>query len=174
MIHCVFNAFTDLVVFLLPLPIIFGLQISKREKIILAIILPLGGISVLASIVRIVYYVRLIQLWPDADLTWMCTDNTIWCAIETAVAMVACSLFALKQLWKRDKKIKDREEAVVYSKGNSGLRRGVEFWSYVSVEEGLGADSGGLEDNEVCTNAADKRVVMVEVGGAAVIPNKLK
>ncbi|TGZ83735.1 hypothetical protein EX30DRAFT_393301 [Ascodesmis nigricans] len=135
LIHCVINAFTDIVVFALPLPVIFRLNnISRHEKHVLAVILPLGGVSVVASIVRMIFYVQMVKQWPAGDITWMSANNTIWGAIEMCLAIFACSLFALRHLCGRETKEK-RRTSVAVPKEDTQMHHGVELWSYVSVQE---------------------------------------
>jgi hypothetical protein len=48
-----FNITTDIVIFILPLPTVLGLQVNRRKRGALLLIFSVGGIAVIASIVRL-------------------------------------------------------------------------------------------------------------------------
>jgi hypothetical protein len=48
-----FNITTDLLIFLLPLPTVLALQVNSRKRAALLMIFSVGGLAVIASIVRI-------------------------------------------------------------------------------------------------------------------------
>ncbi|KAH7081140.1 hypothetical protein BKA63DRAFT_462019 [Paraphoma chrysanthemicola] len=90
------NIVTDLLVALLPVRSIWGLQIPRRQKIALLIILTLGWFVCVVSMLRLHALVVLAQ-HPE-DSTWYSTATAYWSAIEVNLAIVCASTPALKPL----------------------------------------------------------------------------
>ncbi|KAH8689499.1 hypothetical protein BGW36DRAFT_351841 [Talaromyces proteolyticus] len=84
---------TDFWILALPIPTIIGLQMSRRSKIILIGILSLGAFACVASIVRMVYIVK---LYRSKDPTWDTYGVSIWSGVELAVAIIANCIPGIK------------------------------------------------------------------------------
>ncbi|KAI5784747.1 hypothetical protein EDC01DRAFT_663294 [Geopyxis carbonaria] len=134
-VQCAMNVITDIIVFVMPIPIICGLSLPRNDKIIVCVILPLGGISVFASIARLYYMSEIEKLWPHADMTWMAASNTIWGAVEACLGITACSLFALRQVWKRGwKKGKPPQPVMIDAQPSAHVAPppDLDLWDWVS------------------------------------------
>ncbi|KAI9791606.1 MAG: hypothetical protein M1816_003692 [Peltula sp. TS41687] len=85
------NAVADLMVLLIPLPVIVRLKVATRQKIgTLAVILT-GGFATAVSIVRLKVYVH--DTYNNFDITWSDVATLQWCIIEANVSiMCACAL----------------------------------------------------------------------------------
>jgi hypothetical protein len=90
------NIVTDLLVALLPIKVILGLKLPKKQKIALLIILTLGWFVCVVSILRLHALIILAQ-HPD-DPTWYSTSTAYWSAVEVNLAIVCASTPALKPL----------------------------------------------------------------------------
>jgi hypothetical protein len=90
------NIVTDLLVALLPIKVILGLQLPRKQKIALLIILTLGWFVCVVSMLRLHALVVLAQ-HPE-DSTWYSTSTAYWSAIEVNLAIVCASTPALKSL----------------------------------------------------------------------------
>ncbi|KAJ6139958.1 hypothetical protein N7471_006444, partial [Penicillium samsonianum] len=86
---------TDIWILLLPLKTVLGLHLGTRKKVIVAGLLSLGSFACIASIVRMVYIVRLYQ---SSDPSWDTFGISIWSGIEIAVAIIAASIPATKPI----------------------------------------------------------------------------
>ncbi|KXS97313.1 hypothetical protein AC578_10745 [Pseudocercospora eumusae] len=89
------NCATDFLLAALPVPIIIKLQVNRRTKITLVLILSLGYIACAAGIVKAVKQAR---FFGEADPLWHNAFN-VWNQIELCVGIVAASLPCLKPLF---------------------------------------------------------------------------
>ncbi|KAJ5528767.1 hypothetical protein N7527_002160 [Penicillium freii] len=89
---------TDIWILLLPLKTVLGLHLSTRKKFVIAGLLSLGSFACIASIVRMVYIVKLYQ---SRDPSWDTFGISISSGIEIAVAIIAASIPATKPLMHR-------------------------------------------------------------------------
>lgn len=80
----------------LPVRVIWGLQIEIRPKIALLCILTIGWFVCIISILRLHALVVLVH-HPE-DTTWYSAPSAYWSAIEMNLAIVCASLPALKPL----------------------------------------------------------------------------
>ncbi|KAJ4369664.1 hypothetical protein N0V83_005426 [Neocucurbitaria cava] len=90
------NIMTDLMVAILPVRVIWSLQIAIRPKIALLCILTIGWFVCVLSILRLHALVVLVH-HPE-DTTWYSAPTAYWSAIEMNLAIVCASLPALKPL----------------------------------------------------------------------------
>lgn len=88
------NIATDLMILLLPIPVIKSLNLPKREKFALAFLFLLG------SIVCVISCLRLKALMPASkpDTTWNTAVTTIWTEAEMNVAITCACLPVLRGL----------------------------------------------------------------------------
>lgn len=91
------NIITDVAILLLPLPMIYQLQTSRRMKIGIATTFALGGLGLVASILRFYeYFVTNAQV----DGTWIAASFIIWCVVECGTYQVAACLPLYRPLMK--------------------------------------------------------------------------
>lgn len=99
--HAAFNSFFDIVVYLLPIPLIRTLKLAKGQKTGLISIFSLGAFVIAASIVRMV---MLRSSANTTDPTWGSMEALIWTEIEANTSVVCCCLPALRvpfiNLWR--------------------------------------------------------------------------
>ncbi|KAJ5607054.1 hypothetical protein N7537_003673 [Penicillium hordei] len=86
---------TDIWILLLPLKTVLGLHLRTRKRFVIASLLSLGSFACIASVVRMVYIVKLYQ---SSDPSWDTFGISIWSGIELAIAIIAASIPATKPL----------------------------------------------------------------------------
>ncbi|PWY66522.1 hypothetical protein BO94DRAFT_613767 [Aspergillus sclerotioniger CBS 115572] len=80
---------TDLWILILPVRTILGLQVGKKKRLMVVGLLSLGSFACIASIVRMVYIVKLYQ---STDPSWSTFGVSVSSGIEVAVSIIAASL----------------------------------------------------------------------------------
>ncbi|KAH0262904.1 integral membrane protein, partial [Aureobasidium melanogenum] len=105
---CIFQSFyltnaaltivTDLSTYILPFHLVRKLQISKRQKVGLAVMLGLGLFTCVSSIIRITYIPGMLF---SADQTWTISGPMYWSVIETNVGILTASMPAFKAIAKK-------------------------------------------------------------------------
>ncbi|KAJ0114139.1 hypothetical protein J7T55_007973 [Diaporthe amygdali] len=93
------NISTDFLTYTLPLKMVSKLNMPKRQKIGLGVMMSLGFFACLSSIIRITYIPQMLA--PDADATWVISGAMYWSAIEINVGILAASFPSFKAVAKR-------------------------------------------------------------------------
>ncbi|KAK9560589.1 hypothetical protein V6Z88_001333 [Aspergillus fumigatus] len=86
----------DFVLGLLPISLVWKLQMTRKTKIALAVILSLGCIASAAVIVRIPY----LHYYKDDEFLYATTDISIWSNVEASLGIMAGSLVTLRPLFR--------------------------------------------------------------------------
>ncbi|KAI0013679.1 hypothetical protein F4779DRAFT_613414 [Xylariaceae sp. FL0662B] len=92
------NAFADWILGLLPIALVWNLDLDRRSKISVACVLAIGSIASSATLVRIAY---IWQLTHDADSLYEFTDLAIWSQVENGLGLTASSIATLRPLFRR-------------------------------------------------------------------------
>jgi len=87
---------TDIAVAILPIRVIWNLQIAKRQKIALIGVLSIGWFVCVVSVLRLTSLIALFS-HPE-DYTYYSAPAAYWSGIEMNLAIVCASLPALKPL----------------------------------------------------------------------------
>ncbi|MCJ1408687.1 hypothetical protein MMC19_002762 [Ptychographa xylographoides] len=93
------NILLNTIILILPLPMIWTLQIHVSHKLALSSVFLLGGFIVVVSIVRVVILNSLQQV----DITWEFVDAGIWTSVEPAIGVCSACLPIMRSLWIRSK-----------------------------------------------------------------------
>ncbi|KAK0670128.1 hypothetical protein QBC41DRAFT_301889 [Cercophora samala] len=88
---------SDVIFALLPIPMLWKVQLNWRVKSAVAAILALGVFAAVAAIVKITF---LGSYGKHGDFLWDSADLTIWTTIEICTAIIAASFPCLKPLFK--------------------------------------------------------------------------
>ncbi|KAI9838759.1 MAG: hypothetical protein M1838_004530, partial [Thelocarpon superellum] len=88
---------SDVIVLIMPMPMVWRLQISSRQKLALTGIFVLGSFVTVASIIRITTLGQVFTL----DSTWNVYDPDIWTVIEVNLAIVCACLPIMRPLLRR-------------------------------------------------------------------------
>ncbi|KAL8685307.1 MAG: hypothetical protein Q9218_007847 [Villophora microphyllina] len=89
------NVALNVIVFLLPMPLLWRLRTSLRQQILLTAIFTLAGFVVLVSIIWVVVLSRL----EDKDVTWNYINTGIWSALEPSMAVICACIPSLRPLF---------------------------------------------------------------------------
>ncbi|KAJ5611925.1 hypothetical protein N7528_009030 [Penicillium herquei] len=89
------NIITDIIMLLLPMPVIWSLHIGLRTKIQLTITFALGSLGLFVSVMRF----RSFFLNPSEDFTWIGSNHGIWGQAEPATYLVCACIITFKPLF---------------------------------------------------------------------------
>ncbi|KAL8367065.1 hypothetical protein RB599_010926, partial [Gaeumannomyces hyphopodioides] len=89
---------TDFIFAVLPIPMLWNVQLNWRVKVAIMGILSLGLFTTAAAIVKTMF---IANLGKEGDFMWDSVDITIWYNAEIAVAIIAGSIPSIKPLFKR-------------------------------------------------------------------------
>ncbi|TKX22178.1 MFS transporter-like protein 101 [Elsinoe australis] len=106
------NIITDLAILLLPMPILTGMRLPRKQKIILVITFSFGAFVAIVDVVRVAYLqnastYRLTQIQNNsqadpnidlADFSWYASLSFMWTAIEVNVGIMCACVPGLKPL----------------------------------------------------------------------------
>ncbi|KAF2176841.1 hypothetical protein K469DRAFT_605642 [Zopfia rhizophila CBS 207.26] len=90
-----FNLFTDLLIFMIPMPVISRLQMSLSKKIGLAIVFVIGFFICLTTALRMKTIVRATHA---KEQTWESCPANLWSFIEVAVGVICACLISLRKI----------------------------------------------------------------------------
>ncbi|TRX88462.1 hypothetical protein FHL15_010652 [Xylaria flabelliformis] len=125
------NVIHDVIMLILPLPMVWSLQIDLRQKLALSGVFLIGSIGCIASFVRLSIFFKLNAL---SDNTWASIQLQSWTLAETGVILISACLPAL---WPLVLRIITRSNTLrsTFSKGlsareglDSNQSRGNETW----------------------------------------------
>ncbi|KAK0647303.1 hypothetical protein DIS24_g7908 [Lasiodiplodia hormozganensis] len=88
----------DIILIILPIPVVKCLRISRREKVALASIFALGGFGCICSFLRLR---SLGRAFGSKDPGWDNVDSARWTVIEVAVGIICASLPQCKAILTR-------------------------------------------------------------------------
>ncbi|QSZ33527.1 hypothetical protein DSL72_005095 [Monilinia vaccinii-corymbosi] len=92
------DIFQDLIIYLLPMRMLYYIQIPKRQRYALMLVFAVGGFVVVTGAVRL-YYLRGAQ--ASEDLPYDNVGAAIWSCIECNIGVVCASLPHFKPLFDR-------------------------------------------------------------------------
>lgn len=136
------NFITDLLIFILPLPMVWRLQLSRRDKIGVSVIFMIGSVNWAVAIVRFVYAVRDLTA-PDRP--WIAAETFLWSIIEVNTGLICACVPVLKPFFRHlvPKRVIDRswpfgKRKVSRSGDTLNGRRMHSHQSYIELEHGRG------------------------------------
>ncbi|KAH8594470.1 hypothetical protein B0O99DRAFT_672908 [Bisporella sp. PMI_857] len=91
-----FSIVEDIVIILLPVPVLRSLNLSLKKRIALIFMFALGSFACVTSMVRLKYIVAFSSNALDA--TWSNVDVVIWSIIEVYTAIICACLMVLRPL----------------------------------------------------------------------------
>ncbi|KAH7324514.1 major facilitator superfamily domain-containing protein [Stachybotrys elegans] len=106
------NIITDLAILAMPIPVLTGMRLPIRQKIILVFTFSLGVMVTVLDVVRIFYLQQAITHVPtgsstdpesrfggQADFAWNASLSFMWSAVEVNVGMICACIPTLKPLF---------------------------------------------------------------------------
>ncbi|KZM28652.1 uncharacterized protein EKO05_0010129 [Ascochyta rabiei] len=92
------NVFTDILLsFAIPIPLLWGLQMNKPQRLSLICVFGLGIFATAAALARITF---LTSYGKTADWLWDSSNLTIWAVVESNIGIIAGNLPCLKPLFR--------------------------------------------------------------------------
>ncbi|KPM44632.1 hypothetical protein AK830_g1897 [Neonectria ditissima] len=88
--------FSDLVLLVLPIPMIVRLQMPPRQKAGLILLFTIGSATLVTSVVRMVL---LMPILHHGDVTWVITSAVIWIFVESNLLIICASLTTLRRFF---------------------------------------------------------------------------
>ncbi|KAF4454022.1 hypothetical protein F53441_3406 [Fusarium austroafricanum] len=88
--------FSDLILLVMPLPMIRRLQVPRRQKAGLVVLFVIGSATLVTSVVRLVLLVPSVH---DTDYTWVLSSAVIWVCIEANLLIICASLTTLRRFF---------------------------------------------------------------------------
>ncbi|CEL04805.1 hypothetical protein ASPCAL05930 [Aspergillus calidoustus] len=93
--QAILNIVTDFLMLLIPIPLLWALQLPLLQKLSLGLIFALGSAAMITSIVRITYIMNILD---KVDFTWYEATVCVWSAIELNFGIMCNCLAVLKPL----------------------------------------------------------------------------
>ncbi|KAF5665137.1 integral membrane protein PTH11 [Fusarium heterosporum] len=87
---------TDLILLLMPLPMILRLQMPRRQKAGLVVLFAIGSATLVTSVVRLVLLVPVVDAY---DYTWALSSAIIWIYVEANLLIICASLTTLRRFF---------------------------------------------------------------------------
>ncbi|KAI4244998.1 MAG: hypothetical protein LQ352_006654 [Teloschistes flavicans] len=92
------SAFEDLVIWALPIPILWNLKVPSAKKFGLYTLIAISFISVICAAIRVAAFV----IWINSsDISWNFPIYPLLCTIESCVALITSSLYAIYPLFRK-------------------------------------------------------------------------
>ncbi|KAL3421569.1 hypothetical protein PVAG01_08015 [Phlyctema vagabunda] len=88
-----FNIISDVVILVLPMPVLSSLKLPRKQKFVLMAIFAAGGLVCLISVIRLHDLYRLLK---TKDLSWDNATVAIWSTLEIHLGIICASLPTLK------------------------------------------------------------------------------
>ncbi|PWW77416.1 hypothetical protein C7212DRAFT_277295 [Tuber magnatum] len=92
------NILTNVLIYILPVLMLWGIQLPKRQIFGLCVVFSLGALACAASIIRLIYLPKLLD---SHDPTWTIVNSFNWSIIELHAAILAACTLSLKTLMER-------------------------------------------------------------------------
>ncbi|KAH7209797.1 hypothetical protein DER44DRAFT_809455 [Fusarium oxysporum] len=113
---------SDLILLVMPLPMILQLQMPRRQKAGLVVLFVIGSATLVTSVVRLVLLVPIV----DAnDCTWVLSSAVVWIFVEANLLIICASLTTLRRFFIHvaPKFIGERGSSVQYFATSKGTRQ---------------------------------------------------
>ncbi|KAH6862885.1 hypothetical protein AA0119_g8731 [Alternaria tenuissima] len=125
--NAILNLLTDLAIFILPMPVIFGLNMSKGSRIGLMVLFSMGFFICLTTALRMSTLPLSLR---TREPTWQSAPTNLWSFIEAATGVITACLLSLRKsiggLWpKRWRSNKGTSGAYQHYSGSNGIGLGI-------------------------------------------------
>ncbi|THZ03651.1 hypothetical protein D6C95_03654 [Aureobasidium pullulans] len=156
------NVVSDIMILILPVPIVWGLNTDTRKKVILTGLFSMGSISCLVSILRMRSIIVLYKSGFD-DLTWGLVEVVLWSQAELTAAMICTCTPCLRPLFE---KIIPALRSVGSRKGTHGSNTGGYLRTNDYGHKSTASKSRSIADIEMDAGIRKKVTVDVSAMGS--------
>ncbi|KAF2799237.1 hypothetical protein K505DRAFT_266182 [Melanomma pulvis-pyrius CBS 109.77] len=132
------NVVHDIVMLVLPMPVVWKMQIAVRQKLALICIFSLGSIGCIASFISMVLFFRLDAF---SDNTWASVQLMSWTLAEPGVIFICACLPAL---WPLMLSFMPRIATLRYGSRNTTNQQG-----YIESQQGAGEGVNSSNDDSI-------------------------
>ncbi|PHH82575.1 hypothetical protein CDD83_3224 [Cordyceps sp. RAO-2017] len=97
---CLSDFIVDVLIILIPIPLVWRLKVSRRKKLAMIAVFLLGAVAVAASLTRLIITLQLVYsaFDPSSDEILVVTTYMYWGVVECAVGILAACLPSLSLL----------------------------------------------------------------------------
>ncbi|SCO55032.1 uncharacterized protein FFNC_15717 [Fusarium fujikuroi] len=106
------NIATDVILFILPIPMIYNLQIPRKQKAVVVVVFGIASMTIFSSIIRLAY---LPVVLASTDPSWDAAPANIWTFIEGNLFVICGSITTLQKFLRHF-----APQLVGYSSGTHG------------------------------------------------------
>ncbi|MCJ1429776.1 hypothetical protein MMC29_007691, partial [Sticta canariensis] len=97
MLASMFSFLTDCAIYIMPMPVIWRLQLAIMRKVELTLVFAVGGFVCLTGVARL----KLTIAIDPKDLTYTTVGPTNWCLIESEIGLVAGNMLSMGPLFRK-------------------------------------------------------------------------
>ncbi|KAI0100100.1 hypothetical protein GGR51DRAFT_533813 [Nemania sp. FL0031] len=154
---CLTDFFADVIIIILPIPLIWHLKLSKGRKIGISAIFLLGIVSIAASLTRLVLISQLVftGFIPTADEILLVTLEIYWAMVEVGIGILVACLPSLAILFKglSWERVTNTARSLLRSSPR-GSRSSQTGGNSVSLSRMYDAEAGKVKNGWIRTNSS--------------------
>ncbi|KAM6512932.1 hypothetical protein FSOLCH5_010624 [Fusarium solani] len=138
---------SDLLLLVMPMPMIMRLQMPPRQKAGLVLLFGIGSATLVTSVVRLIL---LMPILTTTDTTWVISSAVVWIYVEANLLVICASLTTLRRFFIHvaPRLIGERGSSAGYAVSGSKGTRGHPFRTIGSVANKGKVDKYGIDIEE--------------------------
>ncbi|PKX90720.1 putative integral membrane protein (Pth11) [Aspergillus novofumigatus IBT 16806] len=141
--NAAFNLLSDLMTLILPIKLCWSLQTTRKQKVLLCLVLAMGSFACVIAIVRIVTMMPFVH---SMDFTWYKVTLAKWAMVEINVGIICACLPVLRPLVlrvfprlagsKNSSGDKHTDESYTLREaGSNKKKKGIRNWDYLTTDD---------------------------------------